>query len=245
MQTELSELSELRKQLLDAACAPYRPVGIAHYQWARGKLGFDPIFDAILTQALIPDDARVLDLGCGRGFLASWVLSAERLHEQGQWPLQVAPPQRMRFQGVELVASEVRAGNRALQPLFGDRVSLLAGDMREAEIPAVEVVAMLDVLHYVPYADQDRLLDRIRSSLTGGGVFITRVGDAQAGMRFRISQYVDRFASFMQGHRSGRMWCRPLSQWVQALEARGFEVQSVPMSEGTPFANVMLVSRVP
>jgi hypothetical protein len=41
------------------------------------------------------------------------------------------------------------------------------------------------------------------------------------------------------------MWCRPLADWVHALERRGYVVQALPMSAGTPFANVMIVSRVP
>ncbi len=238
--------AELKKQILQAACAPYRPVGIAHHQWARGKMGLDPVFVGMLRHALIPDQSVVLDLGCGRGFMASWLLSAEQVAAQGAWRGAGAPPRGMRFHGVELVANEVEAGNRALRPLHGDRVSLVAGDMRTAEIPPdVNVVTMFDVLHYVPHADQDRLLDRIRHGLARGGLFITRVGDAQGGMRFRISQVVDRFASFVQGHRLPMMWCRPLSQWVQALESRGFVVRALPMNEGTPFANVLLVARVP
>ena len=94
-------------------------------------------------------------------------------------------------------------------------------------------------------ADQERLLDRIRQALGPGGLFITRVGDAQGGMPFRISQFVDRFASFMQGHRLTQMWCRPVMQWVQALENRGFVVKTLPMNEGTPFANVLLTARLP
>ena len=42
-----------------------------------------------------------------------------------------APPRGVRFRGVELVAREVACGNAALQPLFGNRVSLVAGDMRQ------------------------------------------------------------------------------------------------------------------
>lgn len=237
--------AELKKRVLQAACAPYRPTGVSHHQWAKGKMGFDPVFPGILDHGLIPDDAVVLDLGCGRGFMASWLLAAESLAAQGAWAGE-PPPKRMRFHGVELVADEVDAGNRALQHLHGERVSLLAGDMRDAAFPpGLNVVTMFDVLHYVPHADQERLLDRIRQALGPGGLFITRVGDAQGGMPFRISQFVDRFASFMQGHRLTQMWCRPLSQWVKSLESRGFVVKTLPMNEGTPFANVLLTARLP
>jgi hypothetical protein len=33
-----------------------------------------------------------------------------------------------------------------------------------------------------------------------------------------------------------------LAEWKALLERLGFGVQSIPMSEGTPFANVLLVA---
>lgn len=235
----------LKNRLLDLACQPYKPTGRFNYHWARGKLGRDPIFGALLERGVLPDGARVLDLGCGRGLLAAWMLAAEQLAGQGEWPATLmSPPSGLSFRGVELMEREAECGNRALQPLHGRRVRLSGGDMREFDPGEVDVVAILDVLHYIPLAEQDRLLDRIRASLGRNGLFVTRVGDAGAGVRFRVSQIVDHCISFAQGHRLARMWCRPLDDWLAALRSRGFEVQATPMSDGTPFANVMLTCRV-
>jgi SAM-dependent methyltransferase len=232
-------------QLLSNACLPYRPTGRANFGWARGKLKNDPMFMALLERRVLPDGATVMDLGCGRGLLAAWCLAAERMAQQGEWQASFAPPQGLKFRGVELMGREAACGNQALQPLYGSRVALSGGDMRTADLSGVDVVAALDVLHYIPAEDQERLLDRIRSALGPGGIFVTRVGDAQGGLRFRISQCVDRCISFVQGHRLSRMWCRSVTDWTLALERRGFAVEPCPMSAGTPFANVMLVCRVP
>lgn len=235
----------LKNRLLDLACQPYKPTGRFNYHWARGKLGHDPIFPALLEQGALPDGARVLDLGCGRGLLAAWMLAAERLAEQGGWPAAVPPPPLgLSFRGVELMAREAECGNRALQPLHGQRVQLSGGDMRSFEADGVDVVAILDVLHYIPLEEQDLMLDRIRAALGQGGLFVTRVGNAAGGTRFKLSQIVDHCISFAQGHRLGRMWCRSLDDWLVALHSRGFVVQATPMSAGTPFANVMLTCRV-
>ncbi|WP_153117033.1 methyltransferase domain-containing protein [Rhodocyclus tenuis] len=235
---------QLKKRLLDAASDPYRDSGAFNYRWARGKLAGDPIFAALIDEAVFPDNARVLDLGCGRGLLAAWLLAAERLAARGLWSASTVPPKGLRFRGVELMAREADCGNRALQPLHGDRVQLQGGDMRAAEMGDVDAVAILDVLHYIPHVEQERLLDRIRAALGGGGVFVTRVGDAGSGWRFAFSQFVDRCISFAQGHRIAPTWCRPLADWVSVLESRGFSVQTRAMSAGTPFANVMVVARV-
>ena len=234
----------LKKRLLDQATKPYARTFFTNYFWARGKLGGDPIFPALLDAKVFADGARVLDLGCGRGLLAAWLLAAEKMAHDGLWPAPHKPPRALQFRGVELVAREVRCGNAALQAAHGDRVSLEVGDMRDAELSDVDAVTILDVLHYIPHEEQDRLLDRIRAALGSGGLFVTRVGDAAAGRRFRFSQKIDACMAALQGHRSPPTWCRPLSEWQRVLEARGFSVQVLPMSRGTWFANVMLICRV-
>ena len=236
----------LKRLLLDRATAPYRPLGVFHYRWGRGKLGGDPIFAALLERRIFPDHARITDLGCGRGLLAAWFLAAERLADEGLWPADAArPPRGLHFRGCELMGREAEVGNRALQPLYPGRVELSGGDMREADLSGLNVIAILDVLHYIDYAEQDRFLDKIRAALPPGGLFLTRVGDAEGGLRFRISQLVDRSISFVQGHRLPRMWCRPVKDWVAALERRGFTVECLPMNGHNPFANMMLVARLP
>jgi len=236
--------TSLKNKLLDCATAPYRPTGTFNYHWARGKLKYDPIFAALVKRAVFPDGARIIDLGCGRGLLAAWLLGAEQLAAQGQWSGDTPPPKGLHFRGIELMEREAVCGNQALKPLYGERVHLSGGDMLKADLDDADVIAILDALHYVSYAEQDQMLNRIRAALGTGGLFVTRVGNAGSGLRFAFSQLVDACISSAQGHRLSRMWCRPLGQWITVLEARGFEVDAIPMSAGTPFANVMLVARV-
>ena len=143
----------------------YQATGRANFGWARGKLKHDPMFMALLERQVLPDGATVMDLGCGRGLLAAWCLAAERMAQRGQWTASFAPPRGLKFRGVELMAREAACGNKALQPLYGSRVKLTNGDMRTADLGGVDVIAALDVLHYIPTTDQDQLLDRIRSAL--------------------------------------------------------------------------------
>jgi hypothetical protein len=100
---------------------------------------------------------------------------------------------------------------------------------------------ILDVLHYLPYDDQVQLLARVRDSLAGGGRLLLRVGDAAGGWQFRFSLWVDHAVMLARGHRPSRLYCRELTQWIRLLESLGFAVQARPMSEGTLFANVLLV----
>lgn len=237
---------EFKRKLRDLAAQAYRDCGLFDRRWAAGKLGRDPIFPALIEQRVFRDGSWVLDLGCGRGLLAAWLLAAERLEASGAWPANLArPPQGLRFRGFELMGREAEIGNRALQASFPGRVEFAGGDMREVAIGTTDAVAILDVLHYIDYDAQESLLDRIRIALPTGGVLVTRVGDAGAGWRFGFSQFVDFCMASAQGHRHPPTWCRPLEAWIETLTHRGFAVQVSPMSDGTPFANVMLIARVP
>jgi hypothetical protein len=89
------------------------------------------------------------------------------------------------------------------------------------------------------------VLARIRAALPPGGLFLTRVGDAAAGLPYYLCNCVDRMVTFVRGHRLSRLYCRRLSEWVEMLHRLGFAVETHPMNEGKPFANVMLVCRVP
>jgi len=229
------------RALLDAAAAPYRCAG--HFAWyfARGKLGRDPVFLGLLERGLIPDHARILDLGCGQGLLASWLLSARALFESGQWPAHWPPaPKPRAYRGIESMPRDVRRARRAL----GERAEFVLGDMRTADFGKSDAVVILDVLHYIDYPAQDDVLARVRDALVGGGELLMRVGDADGGLRFKISNWVDHLVTFIRGHRLSRFYCRSLQDWQTSLRRLGFTVEPLPMNQGTPFANVLLVARL-
>jgi SAM-dependent methyltransferase len=213
-------------RMVDAASAPYRAAGRFAWHFARGKLRGDPAFRHFLEAGLIPAGARVLDLGCGQGLLASLLRAAPAPHIAS-------------YRGLELMARDVERAHRALSADCG----VERGDIRDADFGTVDAVVILDVLHYMPRDAQDAVLRRVRDALAGGGVLLLRVGDAAAGLPFRLSNWVDWTVALARGHGATRFHCRSVAQWRSALEALGFDVQAEPMSRGTPFANVLLRAR--
>lgn len=229
-----------RAALIDAAAVPYRQAGHFAWHFARGKIRSDPAFMGLLRRGLITPGTRVLDLGCGQGLLASTLLAAASLHARGHWPADwPAAPSGVQVRGIELMHRDVERAQRAI----GSLAVIEEGDIRAMPFGAADAVVILDVLHYIPREDQDAVLARVRAALTSGGTLLLRVGDASAGLRFRVSNWVDRVVTMARGHRLEKLHCRPLEEWIATLGKLGFRVEAVPMSEGTPFANVLLVGR--
>ena len=231
-----------RRALARDAAEWYRPSGLFAHRFARGKLNGDPAYIGLVERRLITDNARILDLGSGQALLVAWLLAARARYDNGDWPGGwPAPPRLGTFTGIELMQRDIDRARRA----FGDRVTLIAGDIRNVPFAEADTAIILDVLHYMDIDDQMTVLERVRDALRASrGTLLVRVGDAAAGLPFHISLGVDRTVTFIRGHRLPRMHCRPLAAWTTTLQSLGFAVEAIPMSAGTPFANVLLAARL-
>jgi SAM-dependent methyltransferase len=234
------------RQIHEHASAPYRKAGKFAWHFARGKLGRDPVFRGLVERGLIgAHRRRVVDIGCGQGLLASLLSALGTMQSRpGAWPAAWGPaPAAVRYTGIELMPKDVARAQSSighLQPT----PEFVCADMCRAALPPSDLVVILDVLHYVDLDAQEGVLRRVRDALQPGGRLLLRVGDAASRRGFAISQWVDRTVTRIRGHRVSPTWGRPLDDWMLLLERLGFKVHSIPMSAGTPFANVLLVADI-
>lgn len=227
------------KGMVDTAASRYRTAGRFAYHFARGKLGGDPAFRHLLEQGLIGNGSRVLDLGCGQGLLASLLQAAGQRERDRQWPTGWArAPLDVKITGIELMPADVERARAAV----GGQAEFVQGDIVSAPFPASDVVVILDVLHYITFEQQRDVLERVKLALQPHGRLLLRIGDADGGFGFRWSNWVDRVVFWFRGHRLGRLYCRPLTDWIGLLRELGFDVKVRPMSQGTMFSNVLLVA---
>ena len=121
------------------------------------------------------------------------------------------------------------------------RPRLVCRDMRDTAFEPCDVAVVLDVLHYVDMAAQDDVLARIRLALRPAGRLLLRVGDPAQAARFWFGRWVDHAVTLARGHHEPPTAWRSLADWQAALQRLGFSVRTLPMSRGTPFANMLLV----
>ena len=233
-------MSPFLSSLIEAASSPYQAGGLIAWRFTKGKLQGDPVFPLLLRRGLIPSQARLLDLGCGKALLASWMFEARHRFEKGQWPPDwPEAPSLASYRGIEWSPSDVRLAQQALQ----NRAEILQGDIRATEFGPAEVVVILDVLHYMDFAAQDEVLARVYDTLPPGGVLLLRVGNASGGLQFKVSTWVDQVIHFFRNLRVTRLYCRATEAWRTRLTEIGFSVEEVPLSQGATFSNVFFRAR--
>jgi SAM-dependent methyltransferase len=226
------------RALANDAAVRYRPAGRFAYHFARGKLTRDAAFAHILEHGLLARSGRILDLGCGQGLLAA-LLEAARAHRDAwpsDWPL---PPDPAAYLGIDVHRRDI---DRARQSVDGI-ARFACADIRSTTFEPADTIVLLDVLHYFDFDAQNEVLSRARAALDGDGMLLLRVADESSTSRHRFTIAVDRIVMALRRHRVGRLYARPLTAWIRALEALDFEVTATPMPSGLPFANVLLVAR--
>jgi SAM-dependent methyltransferase len=235
------------ESLIDETSRRYIDAGIFSWEFVRGKLRHDPVYFALLSRGDLPPAGRLLDLGCGRGILLSLLAAAREQAVRGvypeSWP---TPPPDLLLHGIEGRAKIARAARLAL----GEGATIEVSDLCEVPLPPAAAVYLLDVLHYLPAAEQEALLDRVTAALRSGaaesgGIVVLREADAASGASFARTRGAEWLCSLARGTFRQRFHFRSDAEWRRLLEERGFAVSSVPMSQGTPYANVLIEGRLP
>jgi SAM-dependent methyltransferase len=199
--------------------------------FVRGKLLHDPVYREILDRNILPNQGKILDLGCGRGILLALLTTLRHSNS--------ALDSQLEYQGFELSEKTAQIARNTL----GMDADIVNADVRSKDLPDCQAVLLLDVLMYMPNEDQEALLQKLSRVLQPNGVLIVREADAGSGLPFVITWLAERVCALARGHWRQRYGYRSKQEWNRLLEQLGFKVEMSPMSQGTPFANVLFVAR--
>jgi 2-polyprenyl-3-methyl-5-hydroxy-6-metoxy-1,4-benzoquinol methylase len=210
------------------------------WQFARGKLRHDPVYRAVVASGLLPQRGHLVDVGCGQGLLLALVAEARQAGLDGSWPAGWPPaPVELTLSGIELRQRVAAFAQDAL----GEAATIEAGDASQRAIGEADVVALFDVLHLIAEPGQESLVGRAAGALRPGGALLVREADAAGGWRFQAVRLGNRLTALVQRRPRSRLAFRTTAEWAAMLARHGLDVQVRQMSEGTPFANVLLVAR--
>lgn len=173
---------------------------------------------------LLPDEGRILDIGCGFGLFASYFGQTQS---------------RRRIVGVDPNKRRIAIAQRVSEQVGLPGNTFHAGDARSAAIEGPFAGAyVLDVMHHVPEKDQRPLLERLRDLLAPEGVLVIKdiTTDPTFGLEF--TRLLDRV---MVG------WNEPLCyrhhyEWAEMLTSLGFRVRMVRVPDVLPYPHVIIAA---
>jgi uncharacterized protein (DUF2062 family) len=222
-------------RLFDAAASRFLEVGVTAWEFARAKLRRDPIYAAALT-TLPRSGATLVDVGCGQGLMLAVLIEAAAAVSEGNWPADYPlPPHFDRLIGIEIRGRVATIARRAL----GAGVEIVHDAAPRGLPPQMTAVLVFDVLHLMRPADQLSLMNDIFARLEPGGTVLVRDVDAAGGFGFHAVRISNRLKYMASGHFRSPFHFRSATEWTAVFADSGWTVESWPMGQGTPFANVL------
>lgn len=201
--------------------ARYETAPPADRYYVNGKLAFDPV--CRIAAELEGPLGRVLDLGCGRGQLSLL------LHDRGLTSSIV---------GFDADPRKIEVARAAA----GADARFEVAEIAALSLAPADTVLLIDVLHYLPRAEQDALLREAAAALAPGGRILVRELDRARSWRSSSTRVVEWFARKTGLNRGRASVYRPAAELVSVLERAGLRCDLQGASERTPFANVLIVA---
>ena len=137
-----------------------------------------------LFDHLLPSRGRIVDLGCGYGYLC--------------YMLQYMSPART-ITGVDYDENKIETAQHGYTRT--ERLQFVHGDVTTypLERGTIDGIVISDVLHYLPHATQDVLIRRCIDALSDDGVLIIRDGNVDLGERHKGTRMTEFFSVRLLG----------------------------------------------
>ena len=223
MENRRNEASEHRPACRRVAVL-FRQLWLRRY--VTSKLRRDPIYSAA-CELFHGSDEPILDIGCGLGLLAFY------LRERGC---------RQPIFGLDLDARKIEQGSRIAAARYRD-VDLRHQDVL-GPIPVFSGnIALFDVLHYLPLAQQSLLLSHLAQCVAPGGLLVIRDCPRDNSARFWMTCLAEKFAQAVSWNLNTSFHFPSRERIDEAFGEKEFERESRPLSGKLPFNNQLFIFR--
>ena len=231
-----AEADSAWEQLLDQLSERFRAAPRRHRHYVYFKVRMDPAYRQVCD--LLAGARRVVDLGTGQAVLP--VLLALRARQTGMESKERGTRNEewgdRSYVGVEWDSGKIAAGRAAAAEL--DEVSLVEEDLRQYALPATDAVVLLDVLHYYPVQEQQRMIRQAAEALEPGGRLVIRETD-RAG-RWLLTRLLEWVAVRLRWNRGPGLCYRTVQELRADLEAQDMPCQEAPASSSVHRGNILV-----
>ena len=159
---------------------------------------------------IVPRRARITDIGCGLGPLSYMLamLSGERT-----------------VLGIDYDADKIAVANHNFSR--NERIRFVCANVADYDLPESDVFVMNDMLHYMDYPSQERLLETCIGKLLPGGMLIIRDGDAGGTAKHRVTRFTELLSTrLLEFNKRENDLCFPThEQFIRVAERFHLEIE--------------------
>lgn len=145
-------------------------------KWMFERKNFD------FYHGIIPTSGKILDLGCGYGYLSYYLQNRANERE---------------IIGVDYDADKIEIANNCYSK--NDKINFESADIRDLEIRDASAVFLNDVVHYLPEEDHEPLLQKCLDGINKGGVLIVRDGITDLEDRHKKTELTEKYSTQIIG----------------------------------------------
>ena len=131
-----------------------------------------------LFESLLPKKGTITDVGCGYGFLPYMLsfMSEDRI-----------------VIGTDYDEEKIAVANTNFSK--NKNISFFAADATEVALPASDAFILSDILHYLPMAEQEKLIVKCINTVNANGMILIRDADKNLESRHRGTHYTEFFST--------------------------------------------------
>jgi uncharacterized protein len=130
----------------------------------------------------VPKQARLLDIGCGYGFMS--------------YMLHFVSPQR-RITGVDYDEQKIATANHCFSK--DEHINFINADILQYSFEQYDAIIMSDILHYLQPTEQKMVIEKCIAHLNPGGSIIIRDGNKELKKRHRGTALTEVFSTQLTG----------------------------------------------
>jgi 1-acyl-sn-glycerol-3-phosphate acyltransferase len=128
---------------------------------------------------LLPRDGKLLDIGCGYGFMA--------------YILYWASQNKRQITGIDYDEEKIETANHCFSKT-GD-LQFVHADIAHFELEKYNGITIMDVLHYLKHEEQTNVIEKAIDALLPGGILIIRDGDADMKQKHKGTKLTELFST--------------------------------------------------
>jgi uncharacterized protein len=181
-----------------------------------------------LFHKLIPANGRILDIGCGFGFIS--------------YMLYLTGENRI-ITGVDYDSEKIEVANNGF--LKNDKIEFICSDINTFPIDLYDAFLLSDVLHYLPEKDQENLLVRCIENLNPGGIILIRDADNKKSKKHRGTKLTEFFSTRILGfNKTGKnkeLFFTSLDQISRIVKENQMSIEVIEEARHT--SNLLIIIR--